>query len=319
MANMIDALLNNNPDLGASQGSSPDLSAAIPGITPATENPEEGWHRRHSGVQGVARDILGGLGDFLLSRLHMGTPYSNSKKQHELNYAAEGIDSSDPAQALAAINRVQHVDFTQGTKLRDQFIDNQRQAAARESTAEARAARLALADQARKDKNRVIAASMLNSLVNSPERERAGLYTQQRKQLLTSYPELAPELPENYDSNRLDMFIGSTIPSGVQRAQRLTAEHNVRTEDQTDARINTTIRGQDLNHQDRQAGIAAANARASANRNAANARTANKPAPAPRLPRPTGDDIAYLRKNPGARDKFDGRFGVGLSKRILGN
>jgi hypothetical protein len=247
--NPIEALLSGQDSLGGG-----DINA-IPRVpnTRMADPEQEAWKKRHSGIAGTARDILGGLGDFLLTRLHMKPMYSESKKRHQLNYAAQGMESDDPQEALRAINEVQKVDFEAGTKLREQYIDNQRLAAAQASTAESRAARIALAQEAQNGKTRGYAASMLGSMASRGEEERKALYPRMREQILLASKrqglDLGAELPEQYDSVALDAFIDGAVPVGTQRAQRLTSErqaetgrHNVVTEGQGDRRLVETNR-----------------------------------------------------------------------------
>lgn len=300
---------------------------AAPAAAPQKYEEKDGKHR---GVAGVARDILGTLGDFLLTRLHMPAMYAPAQKERKLAAAQEGYDT-DP---LGAINRATSVDPVFGAKLRDQYIDNQRLQAGQESTAEARNARLALAQEAQNQRTRGYAASMLGSMTTWDDKKREQFYPQMRQQVLGAAKrqglDLSGELPETFDPTALDAFIDGAVPVGTQRAQRLTKERIDNQDEQAGARIGTTIRGQDLSHQDRVSGQAVTmrgqdirSSDSAANRDAANGRTAARiaarPAPAPRTPKPAAADLQYLRANPAARDKFDGRFGVGMAKRVLGN
>lgn len=300
---------------------------AAPVATPQKYEEQDG---KHKGVAGVARDILGTLGDFLLTRLHMPAMYGPAQKNRKLAAAQAGYET-DP---LGAINRVTSLDPVFGAKLRDQYIDNQRLAAGQESTVEARNARLANAQEAQNQRTRGYAASMLGSMASWDDAKRQQFYPQMREQVLGAGKrqglDLSAELPETYDSTALDAFIDGAVPVGTQRAQRLTKERIDNQDEQAGARIDATVRGQDLSHQDRQSGQAITArgqdiraSTAAAGRSAASERLdrrlASRPAPAPRTPKPTATDLQYLRANPGARDKFDGRFGVGMSKRVLGN
>jgi hypothetical protein len=296
---------------------------AAPAAPPQRYEEKDGKHR---GVAGVARDILGTLGDFLLTRLHMPAMYAPAQKERKLASAQEGYDT-DP---LGAINRVTSIDPVFGAKLRDQYIDNQRLQAGQESTVEARNARLALAQDAQNQRTRGYAASMLGSMTTWDDKKREQFYPQMRQQVLSAAQrqglDLSGELPETFDPTALDAFIDGAVPVGTQRAQRLTKERIDNQDEQAGARIDTTRRGQDISSADRAAGRAVTvrgqdirSADSAAGRAAADRRAAARPAPAPRTPKPTATDLQYLRANPAARDKFDGRFGVGMAKRVLGN
>lgn len=298
----------------------PVQPTAAPAAPPQRYEEKDGKHR---GVAGVARDILGTLGDFLLTRLHMPAMYAPAQRDRKLAAAQEGYDT-DP---LGAINRVTSIDPVFGAKLRDQYIDNQRLKAGQESTVEARNARLALAQEAQNQRTRGYAASMLGSMTTWDDKKREQFYPQMRAQVLAAGNkqglDLSGELPETYDPTALDAFIDGAVPVGTQRAQRLTKERIDNQDEQAGARVGATIRGQDIRSSDTRRGQDIRSGDAAANRAAANARTAARiaarPAPAPRAPKPTAADLQYLRANPGLRDKFDGRFGVGMAKRVLGN
>jgi hypothetical protein len=304
---------------------------AAPTAPPQQYEEKDGKHR---GVAGVARDILGTLGDFLLTRLKMPEMYAPAQKERKLAAAQEGYEA-DP---LSAINRVISLDPVFGAKLRDQYIDNQRLKAGQESTIETRNARLALAQDAQNQRTRGYAASMLDSMTTWDDNKREQFYPQMRKQVLTAAQrqglDLSSELPETFNSVALDAFIDGAIPVRTQRSQRLTKERIDNQYEQAGARIDATIRGQDvrsaytqrgqdIHSSDTQRGQDIHSSDTAANRAAANRRTAAsiaaRPAPIPHTPKPTAADIQHLRANPGKRDKFDGRFGVGMSKRVLGN
>jgi hypothetical protein len=217
----------------AATGPQADNSDYIPaGSTHAVPSPGETHYVEHSskhkGVAGVARDILGTLGDFLLTRLHMPAMYGPAQQQRKLEAAIQGFDQ-DP---IGAIDRVTDVDYVAGTKLRDQFIDNQRMAAQQASTQEAREARLALAKQAADERTRGRAGAMLGTMANWAEDKRPSSYSALRDQVLrygkVNGLDLSNELPETYDPVALDSFIDTSVPVGTQRAQRLSEANNVR-------------------------------------------------------------------------------------------
>ncbi len=212
--------------------------------------PEPRKPKRH----GFLDDALGFLGDFLLSRLRLGTPYRDAKKNEQLQIASEGFDQNPDE----GFKRMAAVDFGAATKYRDQYIDNNRLAAQNASTAEARDSRIALAREAQIGKNRGIAASYFGSLIGVPEADRANVYTGLRSKMLSAYgnsdPELANLLPETYDPIAVDAFLDSAVPVGMQRNQRLTRDRLDQQQDQFEQQDATTRRGQDIGSTDRRRG-----------------------------------------------------------------
>lgn len=85
---------------------------------------------KHKGVAGVARDVLGTLGDFLLTRLGMPAMYAPAQRNRKLGIAQQDFDS-DP---LGSIEQVTSLDPLQGAKMREQYTDNQRVAAQNATT-----------------------------------------------------------------------------------------------------------------------------------------------------------------------------------------
>ena len=229
----------------ASINTATEASAPVPGGI--TEK------KKGRGVGGVASDVLGYLGDFLLTKLGMPAMYGPARKQKKLESAFSGFDA-DP---IGAINRVTEVDYAAGTKLRDQFIVNQRLAASQASTQEARDARLELAATAQREKNRNTGASMLGALAGVSENDRAKNYAEIRKRLLNRYssldPQLAQDLPEEYDPVSIDAFVEGAVPVRVQRTQKLTAERIDATRDIAAQRDETTRRGQNITSGDKAA------------------------------------------------------------------
>ena len=250
---IIQELLNSQPTTSSQLNVSPVY-------VPSSE--EQAWRERHSGVQGVARDILGGLGDFLLTRLKMKPMYADSKRQHELNYASRGLDSPDQAVSDEALNRIQGIDYGLGMKARDMVTDNRRLAAAQANTQEARDARLTFQRNQELERQRNVLGNFVNGLATRPETERAKTYEQMLPKFIQNYPEAAKDLPDSYDPTLLDAYADSRVPVGAQRTLRLSKDKMDQQGDQFNTRNETTIRGQNLSHQDRQASISAANERA---------------------------------------------------------
>jgi len=200
--------------------------------------------RRHTGVAGVARDILGTLGDFLLTRMHMPAMYGPAQEHRREAAATEGFDT-DP---LSAIRRLESINPEAGRDLRNQYIDNQRLQAQQESTAEARDARIGLAQQAVDQRTRGYAASMVGSMVDWDEEKRQQNWPQVRAQALLAArkqkTDLSSELPETYDPIAIQAFMDANVPLSMQRTQRLAGD-----------RISTTARGQDLSAKSRAASL----------------------------------------------------------------
>jgi hypothetical protein len=70
---------------------------------------------KHKGVAGVARDVLGFLGDFLLTRLRMPAMYAPAQEQRKRNAAMEGFEINPEA----GIERVRDIDAKYGQELYD--------------------------------------------------------------------------------------------------------------------------------------------------------------------------------------------------------
>jgi hypothetical protein len=206
---------------------------------------------KHRGVAGTARDILGTLGDFLLTRLRMPAMYGPAQQRRRLAAAQEGIDT-DP---VGAIQRVSSLDPEFGARLRDQYIDNQRQAAAQASTSEAREARLATAQAVQNDRTRGRAAAILGTMATWDDTRRAANYGALREQVVrygqANGLDLTNELPAEFDPVQLDSFIDGAVPVGTQRAQRLTRERMEQQQEQFEQRDATIRRGQDTTSGDR--------------------------------------------------------------------
>lgn len=326
--------MDNTPLFGVPMSSSSDGSSDNAPITKVdngligslpTPRVKDG---KHSGFAGVARDILGTLGDFLLTRLHMPAMYAPAQKNRQLSEAQIGIDS-DPA---AAIRRVTEVDPVFGAKLRDQYIDNGRLAATQASTAEARAQRIENINAVKNDRTRNRVGAMLDSMGQWDPTKRTTDYPLMRSQALkyaqANGLDLSTELPESYDPTILDSFIDGAVPAGTQRAQRLSAARAAVAERQGDARIGVAKDRNDISRTqgDRRLDIAdrAERDRTTLGRDTNDIRrsdprrVAPAPKPAPKAT-PTGADIAYLRAHPEVRDPFDGKFGLGASRKVLGN
>jgi hypothetical protein len=226
----------------------------LPQGTPVQPKRYEEQDGKHRGVAGVARDILGTLGDFLLTRLRLPAMYGPAQQQRRLAAAQANIDS-DP---VGAIQQVSSIDPVFGAKLRDQYIDNQRLAATQASTAEARDARRAQAQALTDDRTRSRAAAMLGTMATWDDTRRSSNYGALREQAIrygqANGLDLSNELPTEFDPVQLDSFIDSSVPVGTQRAQRLTRDRLDQQQDQFEQRDATTRRGQDIGSTDRRRG-----------------------------------------------------------------
>lgn len=183
--------------------------------------------KKGRGVVGVGQDILGTLGDLLLTKLGVGPMYGPARRQKKLNAAYQDFET-DP---VGAIKRVREVDFKTGQDLSNTFIDNQRQQAALESSAEARDARLELAKNAEASRTRSTAASMLNTLTEWSPEKRAKDYPvlRDRVRALATKSGTSIDIPDVYDENTaidLEALIAGAIPAGTQRSQTLTKKRN---------------------------------------------------------------------------------------------
>lgn len=222
----------------------PDDINAIANSAPAQAQ-QSGQPKKH----GAIHNILSTLGDFLLESTGIGDVI----KKRRLNEAMQGFDQ-DPN---GTITKVSGIDYAVGSKLRDQFIDNQRLAANNASTAEARSARLEQAQVAINDRTRNRAGALLGSMTQWTPDKRAANYPAMRDQVLkygaANGLDLSSELPETYNPDVLDSFIDSAVPVGTQRTQRLTEIKNANTKELGEKRIATTVRGQDIVSSDKAA------------------------------------------------------------------
>jgi len=199
---------------------------------------------KHTGAAGIARDIFGTLGDFLLTRLGMPAMYAPAQQQRKLEEARQGFDQ-DP---LAAIDRVSSLNFKEGDNLRNHYIEQQRLAATQASTQEARDARIASLKVANEDRVRNRAAAYLNGLAAvSPDKMDAA-YTQARKNAISLASQqgvdLTKELPEKFDRNALTSFISSSVPAAKQWDQSLTKEKIVNKKVNDEERLKLLRMGQ---------------------------------------------------------------------------
>lgn len=243
---------------------------------------------RHTGVAGIARTILGTLGDFLLTRLHMPAMYAPAQQQREIAAAGQGINSSDPQQQQSALNRVSGVDFSKGQSYQNTITDNNRLAAQQAATMEARNSRLAIAQETRRDTTKKMVASYFNGIVNLPPDKQAEAYANGRRLQLNSAsiqndPELKQELsdlyPETYDPLTVSSSIGGSVPVATQWAQAITSHRDANHEADAERSDTTANRGITVRADTAKAeqGVQTAGQQntadiAAANRDAANAR-----------------------------------------------
>lgn len=244
--------------LGGAATVAPPQATSVAPPTPAQPQRYVEQDGKHRGIAGVARDILGTLGDFLLTRLQLPAMYGPAQRNRRLAAAQQNIDT-DP---VGAIQQVSSIDPVFGAKLRDQYIDNQRLAAVQASTAEARDARLAAARAVQDDRTRSRAAAMFGTMATWDDNRRAQNYGALRDQVLrygkAQGLDMSNELPETWDNTTtpvaLDSFIDGAVPVGTQRSQRLTRERMDQQQSQFDQRDATTRRGQDITSGDRRRG-----------------------------------------------------------------
>ena len=289
---------------------------------------------KHKGVAGVARDILGTLGDFLLTRLHMPAMYGPGQQQRKLNAAWQGHDI-DPQ---AALDRVTDVNFEQGNKLRNTYADNARADAAQASTAETREGRLAIANDLKDQSVRKFTGDMLESMSGWDEAKRVKFYPQVRDRIISAGKrqgyDLSEDLPEQYSPETapiIDAFISGAVPVATQRQQVInqqkadeTGKHNRKTEDQGDRKLAETETHdratEGVAQQRADTGSAAQSETVKHNRTTEGIgqQRADQTGAKPVKGKPTADEIQYLRENPDDSDyraKFDARYGLGASKK----
>lgn len=188
---------------------------------------------KHTGIAGVARNVLGTLGDFLLKNIGLDPMYAPAQERRRLNEARQGY-AEDP---VAAIDRITSINFKEGTRLANEYADNARQDAANAVTAQDRAAALAKADAAEQAKARSISLNMLNTVFDKDEAKRPATYDAVKALIKKQNPSL--ELPDTYDETTLKAIAGGEVP--VKDQIRIENQ-----DDQAEERIQTTQRGQDI-------------------------------------------------------------------------
>lgn len=264
-------LSQSNAPIPASPNTVMPSAPALPSGGPPQRYVEQDG--KHRGGAGIARDIFGTLGDFLLTKLGLPPMYAEAQHKRRLAAAQANFDT-DP---LGSIQQVTSIDPVFGAKLRDQYIDNTRLAATQASTQEARQARLQLLEQAAADKRRLTSLSALNTITSAKEEEKASQYKALRERIILQNPEMEKELPETFDPNAVDTLLNSGVPLGLQRGQMLTKLKIDNQDEQADASL------EEKQKHNRAAEINAAQRTAIAARRAATS--------GGRTPKPTNADI----------------------------
>jgi hypothetical protein len=200
----------NTPDLSSLSN---QISQIPTQVTPDDVNHDHSFEEtdpKHTGFTGIARDVLGTLGDFLLTRLHMKPMYAPSQDNRRLNEAMEGYNQ-DPQ---AAIDRVSDVDFNTGARLRQQYVTDQLSAAQKASLEQYRNSQEAYKNGLQTMRNRNIAGAMLNT-IDPQDPKAAQMYSAARQRILAAYgssdDQLGTLLPENYDPDAIDQFTGGSM------------------------------------------------------------------------------------------------------------
>lgn len=155
---------------------------------------------KHKGVAGAARDVLGFLGDFLLTRLHMKPMYEPAQEKRKYAIASRGF-GTDPQSTADAISRVRDLGYVdQANKLTDQMLDNRRSEASLASTQEDRAARLEVSRAAaRKDALARGASSLHAAISRESEEKRPEAYKNMRSLLDQNFANSGdPELSRQF-------------------------------------------------------------------------------------------------------------------------
>lgn len=324
-------------DIQNSQDTPQSLAAGQDTYAPQSHSYEE-QSGKHKGAAGIGRDILGTLGDFLLTRLHMKPMYWPGQEDRKLNAAWQGHED-DPQ---AALDRVTDVNFKTGNDLRNTYTDNERLKAAQENTAETRALRIDNAQNLTDMKASGYASATLNTMSTWDDAKRKQFYPQLRQQIILAgkgYGSDFSSLPETYTADTapiLEGFISGAVPVATQRQQTInqakaaeTGRHNLQTEDIGD-RNATTNEGKLVetgrhNLQTEDIGQQGVTEKGRHNLKVEDTtqQTVTEKGSHDRYietkAKPSAADISALRAHPELRDRFDGRFGLGTSKRVLGN
>jgi len=293
----------------------PDPQAQNPGVIDTGQTPPVMMQPHHSGVQ----NVLGFLGDFLMSRLHMGTPYHDSRENEKLNAARIADEQSGDT----TYTRTGALNPAWAAQLQNRAIDNNRLAASVASTTELRDARIAAEKEKERIRQRGVLGNFIEGLARRPEKERAETYTNLLPKFKQLYPEGTAELPNDYNPIALDAFADSLVPVGTQRAQRLTELRDANNAQLGKDRIGATIQGQQLNHTDRQAGIAAANSRAAGHdaTSRANTQARINAGPVVSTTNSSGDIVmpdGTIKKYSGTKTTTKGRAGTAKQPTISG-
>lgn len=131
---------------------------------------------KHTGLGGVARDILGTLGDFLLTRLRMPAMYGPAQANRRLSSALQGYEQ-DPE---SAINRVTSINPTYGMQLRDNHITQDANAEYKQTQAGTRIANLVSG----------LGQGLLNGALGAPPEAAQAMYDRARPALQSQIDKL---------------------------------------------------------------------------------------------------------------------------------
>jgi len=237
--------------------------------------------KKHSGFD----NVLGFLGDFLLSRLKMGTPYHDAREREKLNQARL-MDEQDPAGNYANLGALNP---EYATRLQNINADNRRSDASFASTAEMRQARIEQQRELRRKEIRNRAASAFNGLdPNAPTFKEDYARTRSlfdESATLAGDSEFIKELhnlyPEDANLNIVHSSIASTIPAAKQWDQAITKERNAAIAEKETAatELGNKKFGETTRHNKAQEGLGAARVAISARRAAA---AGSKPPKAPK-------------------------------------
>ena len=218
-------------------------NAPLSSVDPSESPPgaEDGWAARHSGVAGVARDIFGTLGDFLLTRMHMPAMYAPSQVNHAENYAYQGFDPKDPngQGSLDAINRVRGVDFKTGNALANTVADNTRLTATANANQDYHKQMEDIKQAAVDDNTRRNVSNALNSLIDTrtgkPYPNAAETFEKLKPQL-TRYMTVrkldpkAEGFPDTFDPDTIGATVNQFNPVNRQDNFKETVAHHIAAE-----------------------------------------------------------------------------------------
>lgn len=171
---------------------------------------------KHTGIAGVAHDVLGTLGDFLLNHLGLPAMYAPAQQLRKEQEARQGFD--DGSDQLGSINRMARVNAPMAQAMSTQMVDNNRTAAYQQSVEEARQTRLGFAQDKINTGRRSGLGGMLYSISKMPADQQQAAYTQQLPKLNAAAASMGDDpFSPTYDKNAAAAYVGQYTPLTVQQ------------------------------------------------------------------------------------------------------